>query len=122
MLNRSLSTFMNAMTGPDYTLYPYATQNRQDFYNLMSVYLDAVFKPLLTEKDFLQEGWRLDVDEKDPEKLMLKGRSVGFFFRFWAPDSDRFFGLTQANFEADLADFTQLTQNFGSKKKQEPCN
>ena len=82
MLNRSLSTFMNAMTGPDYTLYPYATQNRQDFYNLMSVYLDAVFKPLLTEKDFLQEGWRLDVDEKDPEKLMLKGRSVVFFFDF----------------------------------------
>ena len=74
MLNRSLSTFMNAMTGPDYTLYPYATQNKQDFYNLMSVYLDAVFKPNLSKNDFLQEGWRLDVaNEENPDKLMLKG-------------------------------------------------
>ena len=67
---------MNAMTGPDYTLYPYATQNRQDYYNLMGVYLDAVFKPLLSEKDFLQEGWRLDVDDKDPDKLILKGNDI----------------------------------------------
>ena len=73
MLNRSLSTFMNAMTGPDYTLYPYATQNKQDFYNLMSVYLDAVFKPLLQKDDFLQEGWRLDLKDDSDVDLMLKG-------------------------------------------------
>ena len=36
MLNRSLAT-MNAMTGPDYTLYPFATPNKKDFYNLMQV-------------------------------------------------------------------------------------
>ena len=41
---------MNAMTGPDYTLYPFATQNKQDFYNLLSVYLDAVFNPLLSKE------------------------------------------------------------------------
>ena len=73
MLNRSLSTFMNAMTGPDYTLYPFATQNKQDFYNLMSVYLDAVFKPLLLKNDFLQEGWRLDLKDGSEEELMIKG-------------------------------------------------
>lgn len=73
MLNRSLSTFMNAMTGPDYTLYPFATQNKQDFYNLMSVYLDAVFKPLLLKEDFLQEGWRLDLKDDSDKDLMLKG-------------------------------------------------
>jgi Zn-dependent M16 (insulinase) family peptidase len=56
MLNRSLATFMNAMTGPDYTVYPFATQNLKDYQNLMSVYLDAVFKPNLREKDFCQEG------------------------------------------------------------------
>lgn len=44
MLVRSLATFMNAMTGPDYTIYPFATQNKQDYFNLMSVYLDAVFR------------------------------------------------------------------------------
>lgn len=27
---------------------------RQDYYNLMSVYLDSVFHPLLREQDFLQ--------------------------------------------------------------------
>ncbi|KAA0186745.1 hypothetical protein HAZT_HAZT009762 [Hyalella azteca] len=66
MLNRSLSTFMNAMTGSDNTIYPFSTQNPTDFKNLLSVYLDAVFKPNLTELDFSQEGWRLEhADPKD---------------------------------------------------------
>lgn len=36
----------------DWTLYPFATQNPNDFSNLMSVYLDAAFFPKLTETDF----------------------------------------------------------------------
>jgi Zn-dependent M16 (insulinase) family peptidase len=52
MLNRSLSTFMNAFTSCDYTMYPFSTQNEQDFKNLMSVYCDAVFFPHLSESDF----------------------------------------------------------------------
>ncbi|KAJ2721291.1 Mitochondrial presequence protease [Coemansia sp. Benny D115] len=60
MLNRSMSTFMNAWTAHDYTQYPFATQNAQDYENLQSVYLDAVFKPSLREVDFRQEGWRLE--------------------------------------------------------------
>ena len=63
MLNRSLSTFMNAMTGPDYTLYPFSTPNERDYYNLMSVYLDAVFRPNLNRNDFRQEGWRLEPED-----------------------------------------------------------
>lgn len=47
MLNRSLATFMNAMTGADYTMYPFSTQNFQDYCNLQKIYLDAVFKPNL---------------------------------------------------------------------------
>ena len=43
------------------------------------------------------------------------------FFRFRGPKSDRFFGVTQANFEANSADFHQLTHNFGNFK-QKPCN
>ena len=75
MINRSLSTFMNAMTGPDYTLYPFSTQNKKDFYNLMSVYLDLTFKPLIKEQDFMQEGWRLEhtVTEDPNSPLMIKG-------------------------------------------------
>lgn len=67
MLNRSLSTFMNAMTGSDYTIYPFSSQNHKDFKNLLSVYLDAVFHPQLRELDFLQEGWRLE--HEDPTAL-----------------------------------------------------
>ncbi|XP_072296648.1 presequence protease, mitochondrial isoform X2 [Eucyclogobius newberryi] len=75
MLNRSLSTFMNAFTASDYTMYPFSTQNSKDFQNLLSVYLDAVFFPCLREQDFWQEGWRLEnEDPTDPKSpLVFKG-------------------------------------------------
>ncbi|KAJ2554566.1 Mitochondrial presequence protease [Coemansia sp. RSA 1933] len=60
MLNRSMSTFMNAWTAHDYTQYPFATMNATDYANLQAVYLDAVFRPSLREVDFRQEGWRLE--------------------------------------------------------------
>jgi hypothetical protein len=50
---------MNAFTSSDHTTYPFATTNKQDFQNLLSVYLDATLHPLLKEEDFSQEGWRL---------------------------------------------------------------
>ncbi|XP_060048368.1 presequence protease, mitochondrial [Erinaceus europaeus] len=75
MLNRSLSTFMNAFTASDYTLYPFSTQNHKDFQNLLSVYLDAAFFPCLRELDFWQEGWRLEHENpSDPQTpLIFKG-------------------------------------------------
>jgi len=60
MIKRSLNSFMNAMTAGDWTLYPFASQNRKDYYNLLGIYLDAAFFPLLRERDFLQEGHRLE--------------------------------------------------------------
>lgn len=75
MLTRSLSTFMNAFTGPDYTMYPFSTQNSRDFYNLLSIYLDATFHPRLRQLDFLQEGWRLehaDINDRN-SPLVFKG-------------------------------------------------
>ncbi len=75
MLKRSLSTFMNAFTASDWTLYPFATQNRKDFYNLMDVYLDAVFFPRLDAASFRQEGHRFDyeADDQGREALVYKG-------------------------------------------------
>ncbi|CAM4587891.1 unnamed protein product [Leuciscus chuanchicus] len=75
MLNRSLSTFMNAFTASDYTMYPFSTQNAKDFQNLLSVYLDAVFFPCLRELDFWQEGWRLEHETPtDPtSRVVFKG-------------------------------------------------
>lgn len=53
MLKRSLNTFMNAWTGPDFTSYPFSTQNKKDFYNLLSVYAESTFSPKLDKFDFL---------------------------------------------------------------------
>ena len=55
----SMQTFLNAMTFADRTTYPAASAVKQDLFNLMSVYADAVFFPLLRKEHFLQEGHRL---------------------------------------------------------------
>ncbi len=77
MMKRSLNTFMNALTASDWTMYPFATQNRKDYYNLMSVYLDSVFYPRLDRLSFMQEGHRLEVepaeDSPDGFRLAFKG-------------------------------------------------
>jgi len=75
MIRRSLNTFMNAFTSSDWTAYPFASQNRKDFFNLMDVYLDAVFFSRLHELDFAQEGHRLEFsDMENPEsELVFKG-------------------------------------------------
>lgn len=78
MLRRSLSTFMNAFTASDWTMYPFSTQNQKDFYNLMDVYLDAVFFPHLEPLSFKQEGHRLEVKAgvEDSEKFELQYQGV----------------------------------------------
>lgn len=75
MMRRSLSTFMNALTASDWTAYPFATQNRKDFDNLLKVYLDAVFFPRLDPLDFAQEGHRVEfVRPNDPSsELAYRG-------------------------------------------------
>ncbi|XP_031625035.1 presequence protease, mitochondrial [Contarinia nasturtii] len=78
MINRSLATFMNAMTGPDYTLYPFSTTNEKDFRNLQKIYLDAVFNPNLRYIDFLQEGWRLENSDLNDIKSDINFKGVVF--------------------------------------------
>lgn len=75
MTRRSLNTFMNAFTASDWTAYPFASQNRKDFNNLLQVYLDAVFFPELNELDFAQEGYHLEFEAPfDPTTdLVYKG-------------------------------------------------
>ena len=64
LLKSSMASFLNAMTFPDKTVYPFATPNETDFRNLMDVYLNAVFCPLaMVDKGvFEQEGWHRDED------------------------------------------------------------
>lgn len=65
LMKSSMNTFLNAMTFPDKTFYPISSRNGQDFVNLMRVYLDAVFCPLIYSKPeiFRQEGWHYELDE-----------------------------------------------------------
>ena len=64
LLKSSMASFLNAMTFPDKTVYPFATPNETDFKNLMDVYLNAVFCPLamVDKAVFEQEGWHRDED------------------------------------------------------------
>jgi Zn-dependent M16 (insulinase) family peptidase len=68
----SLNTFLNAMTYPDKTVYPTASQNLQDFYNLVDVYLDAVFHPRIGPEVLMQEGWHYELDTPDAP-MIYKG-------------------------------------------------
>ena len=70
LVQGSLQTFLNAMTFPDKTVYPASSTNEHDYFNLMSVYGSAVFKPLLPEWTFMQEGHRHEFTEG---KLSITG-------------------------------------------------
>jgi len=72
LIKGSLNTFLNAFTYPDKTCYPVASTNLQDLYNLIEVYLDAVFHPRLTPFTLQQEGWHYEL-EKPEEPLIFKG-------------------------------------------------
>ena len=78
MIRRSLNTFMNAFTSSDWTAYPFASQNKKDFSNLLDVYLDAVFFSNLDELDFSQEGHRLEFEEMENTESPLVYKGVVF--------------------------------------------
>src|SRR3989338_5741849 len=93
MTRRSLNTYMNALTGQDFTCYPASSQIEKDFYNLLEVYLDAVFFPELKKNSFLQEGHRLEFAEpKNPNSPLqfqgvvyneMKGAMSSIESRLW---------------------------------------
>lgn len=78
MIRRSLNTFMNAFTSSDWTAYPFASQNKKDYFNLLDVYLDAVFFSRLHELDFAQEGHRVEFDKADDPSTDLVFKGVVF--------------------------------------------
>ena len=71
LLKGSLQTFLNAMTYPDKTVYPVCSRNDKDFINLMRVYLDAVFHPLVIKNPnvFYQEGWHYELENEDDDPI-----------------------------------------------------
>lgn len=78
MNRRSLNTYMNALTGADFTCYPAATQVEKDFYNLLDVYIDAVFYPNLNPLSFKQEGHRLEFSSPEDPSSPLEFKGIVF--------------------------------------------
>ena len=74
MMKGSLNTFLNAFTSNDFTAYPVASTNEKDYFNLMHVYLDAVFNPLIykDQRIFMQEGWHYELTSPEAP-LELRG-------------------------------------------------
>ncbi len=72
LMKGSLNTFLNAFTAGDWTMYPVASQNMQDFLNLTDVYMDAVLNPLIhsVPEIFWQEGWHYEIND---DKLSING-------------------------------------------------
>ena len=78
LIKGSMQTFLNAMTYPDKTIYPVASTNEQDLFNLMDVYMDAVLNPAIYTKKtiFEQEGWHFELDRDEagePARLRYNG-------------------------------------------------
>lgn len=63
----SLRTYLNAGTYNTFTVFPLASRSREDYFNILAVYLDAVFYPLLLDdpRVFAQEAWHLHLDTPD---------------------------------------------------------
>ena len=117
MIKRSLNTFMNAMTAADWTAYPFATQNKNDYFNLLSVYLDASFFPNLHPLDFAQEGIRVELDEQDKPHFKgivfneMKGAMSGEIDQLYHSVAHHLFPTTTYHYNSggDPADIPDLT-------------
>ena len=119
MIKRSLNTFMNAMTAADWTAYPYATQNKNDYFNLLAVYLDASFFPNIHPLDFAQEGIRVELDENEKPQFKgivfneMKGAMSGEIDQLYHAVAHHLFPTTTYHYNSggDPADIPDLTHN-----------
>ena len=117
MIKRSLNTFMNAMTAADWTAYPYATQNKNDYFNLLDVYLDAAFFPNIHPLDFAQEGIRVELDADDKPQFKgivfneMKGAMSGEIDQLYHAVAHHLFPTTTYHYNSggDPADIPDLT-------------
>lgn len=73
--SKSVTTFFNAMTYPDKTCYPAASQIEKQYFYLLDCYADAVFFPKLAKTTFMQEAHRFELadTENEKDKLSIQG-------------------------------------------------
>ncbi len=101
MLKSSLKTFLNAMTYADKTVYPVASTNLQDFYNLVDVYLDAVLHPRITPDTLKQEGWHYELEAPDAP-LTYKGVVFNEMKGSYSSPDDRVSRLSKQSLYPDV--------------------
>lgn len=68
---RSFTTFMNAFTSKLFTSFPFSTINVQDFFNVLDVYLDSLFHPILSPIEFMSECFHVEFENNDPNKRLI---------------------------------------------------
>lgn len=91
LIKSSMNTFLNAMTFADKTMYPVSSRNKQDYLNLTSVYLDAVFAPAILHNPniFYQEGHHTELAEDGTTSYKgvvfneMKGATSNVDTRIW---------------------------------------
>jgi Zn-dependent M16 (insulinase) family peptidase len=71
LVSGTLQTFINAFTYPDKTIYPVASMEKRDFFNLARIYADLVLRPRLLKETFLQEGHHYEFTESG--ELIVSG-------------------------------------------------
>lgn len=76
MSKRSFSTYMNAMTANQWTSFPFSTINKQDYFNILDVYLDSCFHPQLNAVNFMSECFHVEFEDNDPTKSLINGGVV----------------------------------------------
>ncbi len=132
----SLKTFLNAFTSKDNTTYPYASMNDKDYFNLMHVYLDAVFNPFIhTDTRILkQEGWHYELKSKEEPVVYngvvyneMKGafssssRDLSYYcFKYLFPNSP--YGWESGGYPTAIPSLTQKEFSDFHKKYYHPEN
>ncbi|MCE4557952.1 insulinase family protein [Roseateles cellulosilyticus] len=116
MMRRSVATFMNAMTYPDRTVYPFSTTDPADFRNLLEVYLDATFFPTLDRLSFLQEGWRIELERPDGGAASYQGVVLNEMKGVSSNPAD----VARSGIMAALLDGTTYAYNSGGDPLQIP--
>lgn len=90
LIKTSMATFINAFTSQCFTAYPVCTTVERDYFNLASVYMDAIFHPNLTKDTFKREGHHLALKDNTDlhSELIISGIVYSEMKGYWStPDN-----------------------------------
>ncbi len=104
--SKSVTTFFNAMTYPDKTCYPAASQIKKQYFYLLDCYADAVFFPKLSKTTFMQEAHRYELSDEGNLSIQgvvyneMKGAFSNFFRTVYHSQTKTMFQGTTYEYES----------------------